>query len=561
MKEPPLKRMKWGWILIGLILVAGQSLYAQQEEDDGDVGAVSDTGGGGGGYDTSDRRSATVAGIVTNQLLSFYLDTYGYRFSNGDLRRTDNTSYLTVDYTDDEYFLLYANVGLAFKATVLDYIDIALEFNKPGFWGNDSLSSATTENILYTREMNFSVNIAKAVFGWEKNELSVVAGRQDFEFCEDGSVKEYVFDDTIDAIKLHCYFPSIYIGGDVLVDFYSMNSPDDSIYGLSVPRHDYTVEHFDGDVNIVRLSVVPRFFYQSESSNTTLQIADARLYYLFSRIGATGEGDYDSGGYEMTGIGNNGNFADNDWVMIFGLSGYAELSFLKAYFEAAYSIGKDRKAIGLPDVDIAGLLVDLSLVGNFSFVSLDWLELGLQGVYAQGATTDEYGNYLNYGFVSFKGNRVGGFLFDTYYGNYPTAIVNYTGIDFEAIEASRRAATMAFGGSLGIDMLDFAKRAKGDKGLNVKFEGWVYYDNNTTSMNTNLSLPSNVYDQRRFGRFMGIEADGDVSYVFRGGALEVGVQGGLFVPMQFFFAPVSLEEAPYGLDTFWGVQAYTKLSF
>lgn len=554
-----MKRTIWRLIMIGLLTAGAQTVFAQESEGEGDYG--SDGGDSGGSYDSGDRNAGGVSGVISNQSFSFYLDTYGYRFSNGDLRRTDDSSFLTVDYTDDELMLAYMNVGFAFEATILDYIDFSIEMNKPGFWGNDSLSTATKENVVYTRLLNFDVNAGKAIFGWEANELSVVVGRQDFEFCEDSSFSEFVFDDTIDAIKLHCYFPSIYVGVDALVDFYSMNSPAEPVYSISAAQHDYTVENFNGDVNIIRFAFVPKFFYQAEEDDALFQLEDARVYYLFADIGATGEGDLDSGGYEMTGIGTSGNFADNDWVMIFGLSSYTKLSFLSAYLEAAYSIGKDRKAVGLPDVDISGLLAQLSVIGNFGFAGFDWLEAGLNGLYVTGAQTDQYGNYLNYGFVSFKGNKVGGFLFETYYGNYPSAIVNYDGIDYEAIESSRRAATIAFGGSVAMNMLDFSTFSKGDKGMNAKFEGWWYFDNNTTSMDTNLSLTADKYNQRRYGKFMGIEIDADISYVFRGSALEVGVQGGLFIPMQFFFIPVTLEEAPYGLDTFWGVQLYTKLDF
>jgi hypothetical protein len=354
-----LKRTIWRLILTGLLTLGAQAGFAQESEGEGDY--ATDSGGdSGGGYDTSTRHSSGVSNVISNQSFSFYLDTYGYRFSNGDLRRTDNSSFLTVDYTEDELLLACMNVGFYFSATILDYFDFNFEMNKPGFWGNDSLSSATKENVVYTRALNFDVNAGKAIFGWDANELSVVVGRQDFEFCEDSSHNEYVFDDTIDAVKLHCYFPSIYVGLDALVDFYSMNSPADPVYSISAAQHDYTVDNFNGDVNIIRFAFVPKFFYQDDSEDALIRLEDARLYYLFADIGATGEGDLDSGGYEMTGIGTSGNFADNDWVMIFGLSSYTKLSFLSAYLEAAYSIGKDVKPWASRRGHV-GLLAQLSL--------------------------------------------------------------------------------------------------------------------------------------------------------------------------------------------------------
>lgn len=562
-KEHTLKRTIWGLIFIGLIFGGTQAVFAQNEGDGGDAGS-SDTGGSeaaGNADSAGGGRTRVIAGnVVSNQSFSVYLNTSAYRFSNGDLRRTDDTSYTTVDYTDDELFLVYATLGLIYNATLLDYVGVNIELYKPGYYGNDSLAGATTENILYTKNLNFDVNFGKLLFGWETNELDLVVGRQRYQLCPDSSFKEFVFDDTLDAVKLRAFFPQIHLGGDVLVDFFSMNSPADSVYALSTAQQEYTVEHFNGDVNIIRLAVVPEFSMDFQGG--ALKNIDAKGYYLFSRIGATGDGEYDSGGYEMTEIGVKGNFADNDWVMIGGLSAYADLSFLTAYLEGAYSWGVDRKAQGVPDVNISGWLGHLSLLGNFGFAGLDWLEIAADGLYVTGATTDGYGNYLNYGFVSFKGNRIGGFLFDTYYGNYGSAIVNYDGIDYEAIDASRRAATICVGGSVAIDMLDFTKMAKsGDKGFNTELSGWVYFDNNTTSMDTNNSLTADVYDQLRYGKFMGYELDADISYVFRGGVLETGVKGGMFVPMDFFFIPASLDSAPYGLDTFWGLQVYANLNF
>jgi hypothetical protein len=37
------------------------------------------------------------------------------------------------------------------------------------------------------------------------------------------------------------------------------------------------------------------------------------------------------------------------------------------------------------------------LIGNFSFINLEWLEVGLDGLYGDRAQTDQYGNYINYG--------------------------------------------------------------------------------------------------------------------------------------------------------------------
>jgi hypothetical protein len=92
-------------------------------------------------------------------------------------------------------------------------------------------------------------------------------------------------------------------------------------------------------------------------------------------------------------------------------------------------------------------------------------------------------------------------------------------------------------------MLDFSTFAKGDKGLNAKFEGMVEVRQQHDSIDTNLSLTDGKYNRDATVILWVSRSTATCFPMSLGSALEVGVQGGLFIRLQFFFIPVTLEEA------------------
>ena len=503
---------------------------------------------------------------ITSAVFEWYLTTSFNRFGNGDLRKTDNTSRATVENTDDEIFIANTEIGASVDVQILDYIKLNCEIYRPSFWGNDSLQTGTTTLNLFIRLLSFELDINQTLLKSPLFDLNLKIGRQEYGvFNPDFEQKTYIYGDVIDGITAKFFLKGIGVGVDAMVDFFSLNSPTTTIYSLLSPRQNYTVAYFNGDVNIFKLGVMP--YYRMELQNSLIQMVEARPFFLFARLGAVGNGSYNQGGAEQSALGFQGNFADNDWVMNFGLTAYAEASFFNVSGEFAYAIGIDRKSSSKPDVNISGLLAHLQAEVDFGWLSmvsplkLDWLKLGFNLMFASGAATDTNGNYINYGYVSFKGNKIGGMLFTTYYGSYPSAIVNYDGIIYEPIEASRRAGTAAISFDLGVEDFDFTTMAKGTQGLTAGLEGWFYWDTSSTSYNSNVTQSTYVYDQRRFGKFMGVEMDGKIEYSFSDGVFDVGIEAGFFVPYQYFLYPVSITTAPYGLDTFWGVSVYTGLNF
>jgi hypothetical protein len=281
-------------------------------------------------------------------------------------------------------------------------------------------------------------------------------------------------------------------------------------------------------------------------------------YLLFSRVGAVHSGNTDSGGAEESGAGSTGNFADNDWLLVMGADAWYGIGPVSAYAALAWSTGRDRRNLLRPDVEISGLLLHLSAV-----LRMDWLKFGTSYVHAGGAETDAAGEYLNYGFVSFKGDKLGGMLFRRFYGSNPSAVLDYGGIRIRPYDASRRAGTSAFSLTAAIEDLDLGSfsRSRDKSGLAAVVSAWFYWDTSSSGADFDASLPADVLDQRRLGKYLGYEINLGIAYAFKQAVLEIGFEWGIFIPYDFFLYPVSIAAAPYGNAPLTGFMLFSKMNF
>jgi hypothetical protein len=480
-------------------------------------------------------RPAERDGFLTDIRIGAYFNNYLYKYNNGDLRATDNTSIQTVEITDDNIFIGYLELGAKLEADLLNGIQFFLDVYRVGYWGNDSPEYVTPSPI-YFRELYFTA----PVFDF----LTASVGRFRYAmYSEDRLHNNYVLTDLIDAVLLQADMGMF--GVDFIVDLFSMNSPIDSVYELRAPRHRNTTRYFDGDVNIIRFSLIPNIT-PIEDENMRINV---KPYAMFSRIGAVGKADGTMGGHEQTIAGSTGNHADNDWLFMTGLTTYAQIEDFSAYLEFGYAMGKDRKGPGIPDVDFSGIMIHGSLAYNIK----DLFSVTLAGLYTSGAKTDADGNYTNYGYVSFKADKIGGFLFRDYYGMYPYSILDSRGISVEPTDAARRspmAGVMLRGGF------------HGAKPLDINFEFWTYFDTSTSGADFNShTLAADKFDQRRFGEFMGWELNLKFAWTVNNDMLKIGVDTGVFVPGKFYSFPVASIMAPFGNDTFYGISVFSSLRF
>jgi hypothetical protein len=484
----------------------------------------------------------------------------------------------TVQFSDDEMFLGYYKLGVKFKAVLYKDFQFYFDIYNSGYWGNDSSEYEAQGNTLFLNSAYFLAPI------YNKNGIEFFAtlGRQRYKISgtEKSSIeigpegmssgrglyrfhRHFIMDDTIDALVLYFGNRKIGLTIDAFVDLYSLNSPGDSFYSMRADRHALTVQFFEGDVNVIRAALAPAYTLNSKGP---LDLMKFKIFSSYAHIGAVGVGTNTSGGYEQSNAGTSSNKPDGDWMLVNSASLYLKfLKRLSLYFEFAHSYGKDYKNSVTPDVTINGFMVHPSL----EFDIYDWLKIGAAGIWVQGSTTDKNGNYKNYGFVSMKGSKIGGFLFSDYYGNYPYAVVDYYGIWYDGYKTIRRAPMGSANLALVIENLNLKTLKKGEEGLNLILEGWLYFDTSTTGADfTNTSLPAWVFDQKRLPKegsndaaFMGFETDLMISYTFFKGLLEVGTKCGVFVPWTYFDYPVSDQAAPAGGDVFWGIEIFSKVRF
>lgn len=478
---------------------------------------------------------------------SFELESMVYMFENGDLTNTDPRSYLTVDRTDDKLVSAFTYASLALEARLYMQFTLVAELAFLDVWGS-SYQDVWLEGI----RLDWNTKDLTGRY----YDLGISVGSIETSLSPT-SLNQFLLDRRMDAL-IFSLQPADKRGLklDVLWDFFSMNASSEKVYFNTIAdsEKDQVVGGFEGDVNTYQLGLLPGLAVGGENWQSHLNILA-----LFTRIAATSAGNYTEGGAEKSDLGDSGNFIDGDYLLNLGVLWDLEWRALSGIAEMAYSHGRDRKQVDIPEVNIKGFMAHVG--GRLIFSGGRFNPYGeFEAIYSSGSKTDDYGHYLNYGYVGQKGERAGGFLFSDYYGNYPFAVVEYSGIDFEPFTRSRRAASTILSLRAGLKSLGLLKPEERKGGFDLELSGHYYIDNNSSSLDPDLSLPAHRYNQYRLGRLMGYEVNADLAYV-QVDRFEIGSRVGVFVPESFYFQASTLEESPYGTSLFWGFQIYTTLEY
>jgi hypothetical protein len=203
--------------------------------------------------------------------------------------------------------------------------------------------------------------------------------------------------------------------------------------------------------------------------------------------------------------------------------------------------------------------------------------------FADGGRYFANGQQYSHGFVSFKGDQVGGILADLYWGVHPTAYTSHQGTVNELWRADRKTGTefKHLGFYFGIM-----------SNLFLKLDWWRMEDTNQFSFlqsrrrfnpsflwRNNSSPNLDIYDllfdrvaefypenaaviqaSRRAGAPLGEEYNVGLDWnVFRG--FKVWATWGVLVPMRYFATQGLIQAAPQGNARFVGFQLGTSLIF
>jgi hypothetical protein len=498
---------------------------------------------------------------------TFMLTSEAHSMNNLDLRRLDETSDQDIIETDDRNTFAYSSLAAELEYQVLETTEFNFAGSHTGLWGSDQIGSLAPpsedkygSHFLWVYRLNAE---------WEPIdndtlELETKIGRQDFEIG--GAEDDYFFDDTVDAVTLELDLGEIGNFRALALDFYSVNSSPEDADFVQYSSRNGTVMPFRGDTNTRRHGLV----YENTKLIDGLEL---RAFGFYADIGASTEPG--STGSDRSYNGSLGNISDSDFLWMGGTrAGYTyegEDFELGAFGEFARSGGIDRKDtnIGVPDVDNNGnaygagahYKIDLGTVGlkaNARYFHADG------GVYGSGN-----GMQGSHGFVSFKGDEVGGLNLDRYAGFHPSSYVGRGGIQDTPNETSRKSGTEFLQAGLGFEIADK---------LTAEFDAWYLMDTSYTYFKQeNLSdvaseLPfgyteSDLEAQERFGKPIGTELDASV--LFRANkALNFYAKGGVFLPAEYYQTEISRSVAGDGTalgspnpQTFWAATAGTSLKF
>jgi hypothetical protein len=502
-----------------------------------------------------------------------------HNYNNTDLRELNSESDLEIRHTDDRTGLALTRAKIDGAFLFPEYrLGLALSWGFDGVWGHDQLQGFSNPGTRIGRA-NVFWNFAHS----KTLDATVTMGRQFFTIGG-GMRNDYMQKDILDAVVLDFNSNGIVEGHLLLLDVYSGANNFGSDEGERwndefqfFTRDDgEVVEGINGDVSTYRWGAVFSFKEPVSKSLPKKFELDPRVYGFYALVRGNG------GGLDRSENGAVGNFSDNDWSALGGgrlVFTANKLSFLEkavVYGDAAYSMGTDLKRKGEPAADYQAL--------GFGTGMELYIKSGIKEVapflmadmfHAQGPEHNSLGNRTSHGFVSFKGDEIGGLLFRRYWGVHPSAYVDDDGIDSTPYAANRKSGTMMLHVGLGTTLfkkflvqgdfwhtvdtgssdVPFTKNINGVKGIDL-----------AAGQNPFLSKEE-LRAQQRLGKTIGQEINVKVEYN-PNQLLKFYLIGAYFLPGEFFDAAVADVASPNGVPKggaadakFWGLSFGSQLAF
>ncbi|MCC5813833.1 MAG: hypothetical protein JJT78_03690 [Leptospira sp.] len=515
--------------------------------------------------------------------------THGNYFNNGNLRRLDETNQTSIERTDDRVQFIAGGIQFDSFFPVHPRLDLRFDVWRFGFWGQDQLAGRDTNNdIRVTQNGANTLNFGQLYFDWhfklnprQNDRVSLRVGRQDFRLG--GRIfRDFHQDDILDAIVFKWHDPKWGKLDLLLVDVFS-NAPDtrDVNFIRFLSFSSPTVNNFDGRADTLRHGFKYRYSVYGDSDFVGSHLEIAPFYFIAHYSGS----NQPFGGADRSFLGTAGNFIDNDYVVMRGARlNYGIGRWFRSAFTYAESFGVDRKVPSLlfesRDVDTNGKSYHLEM--EFSAFRRR-LRFQPSYFFSDGGRYYANGQQYSTGFVSFKGDQVGGILTDLYWGVHPTAYTSHQGTVDELYRQDRKTGTQFkhLGFYFGIlsnlflkldwwrmedtnqfSFLGNRQRAnpnfllRNNSGINTEIQNFVfeqvagfYPDNNAV-----------ILAARRMGAPLGEEYNVGLDWnVFRG--FKVWATWGVLIPMRFYATQGLIQDAPQGNARFTGFQLGTSLIF
>lgn len=473
-------------------------------------------------YEAKNLLKSKVDKLLNNLKMDVELRNELHTFDNLDMLPTDDSSDQAIKDTDDRATFAWTAIKLGLMYQINQKAKFVLGIRKSGLWGNDQFGNASPNgDAFYFTDFygDYDILNSKSLY------LNLKIGRQHFKIG--GAIYDHYLSDIIDAAVITLKFPSMPIIGIFHI------VPFDLFLGGSRPKDVYIARYIgmsepiigmNGDVNTIRYGLV----YENPTlAKAFLPGLTLRAFAYFADIGGVGHGA------DITYEGRLGNFADNDWSSLFGARATYETKMgnlgIMAYVDGAFSMGIDRTEAVIYDKYIWGSAFTL---GGKATMNSDSFKASVKFVafYAQGGLYASNGQQYSHGFVSMKGDKMGGIWGALYAGAYPSAYVSSHGISDRPNHIHRGSGTMYV--HLGFDA-EILQRFKPFIGF------WYFQDTNYTAvkeskLDSGQIVPpfgysiDEYYAELRFGKTLGMEFDLGMAY-------NLGKPGELFLNLGFFF--------------------------
>lgn len=458
-------------------------------------------------------------------------------YNNADLRKLNSKNDFQIRTTDDQQGLAItrAKFDTAFHFPK-EKVGLEMSFGFDGIWGSFQLQG----------NGNPGTRIARANIFWEfmsnpNFKTNIVAGRQFFSVG--GVINDYMLRDVLDAMVFNAHLKHLIdvklLAVDVFSGANSFGSGENDRWNDEFQyfsRHEKgKLSGLNGDVSTYRTGfVVSALPLVQKMLRMGL---DPRVYLFYAKVRGN------RGGSDRSENGRIGNFSDNDWAMLAGTRASYRIDEIMPVFrnftiyaDVALSTGADTKRLGEPNADWTAIAfgagAQAQLKGKLSpLAELDFF-------IAPGPEYDAMGNLKSHGFISMKGDRIGGTLLRRYWGVRPSGYTSYNGYDDTPFDANRKSGLFMLHGALGVEY---------DKSYIAKLDYWFIKDNGSSQVNfdpANLSVINNPYmsradieAQKKLGKVLGHEINLTLQY-FPNSLLMFQLTGALFIPGSFFNDPI-----------------------
>ena len=409
-------------------------------------------------------------------------------FDNADMAKYNQGDYeknqpLKNENTDDKTSFMLSTLMINYSKRYLN-TDFAIKTKTEGYWGNDNLGENSRNNFLYFENLYASVYFTDFIYAR--------IGRQNYSIGH--AAKDYIFSDIIDGLKVSSGFlvKDIPMEIDFITDVTGVASKPETTNKFShIDKDDDNIEDFNGDTLSVRTGLSVSYY-----------CADLFAYYLRYAASRQGGADISENG------ANTANKADGDYLTLYGLRLYHDnYLFGKNDLTAAFCSGYDFQYN--EDLKYSGYSIVFNNEYDFSRV------FAFNSFYLKNIKTLLSVGYFSSDFCSMKGDAIGGYLLDKYYGYHPSAVAGpYAFIDYDKKYAAETyvdktaskifyqfsvITSFDFGLSFDLSYLRMTANSKEAKGkvMGDNLSAAFLYDMNNVKfkLGGEIFMPGNYYKQ------------------------------------------------------------------